>query len=583
MLFSLKSLLFWRKRRRPLGHEIAPDEVLLDSSNLPNFDTAQFEGRIGKPISSIALYGVGIFFALCIGVFVFQAGKLQITQGTEYRERGERNILRPVPLFAGRGVIYDRNGVTLAWNAPHEVLDTSREATSTSMFSTDLVSQREYATSSGLAHVLGYVKYPSKDTNGFYYQGDFQGIDGSEEYFNERLRGINGSRLVEVDARGKALSYNTIRPPQQGESVTLSIDARVQSALYRNIRDIAERVGFTGGAGVIMDIHTGELLALTSFPEYDSQIMSDKTDTPAVRAMLNDSRLPFLDRAVDGQYTPGSIIKPYMALAALNEKVIEPSTVITTTGSISIPNPYDKTKSTIFRDWKSHGPVDMKRAIAASSDVYFYIVGGGYKDQKGLGTARIDSYLSKFGFGQPIAISFVRGKSGVIPTPTWKKKTFDEEWYLGDTYNTSIGQYGFLVTPVQMVRAVASIANGGEILTPSIEKTHTPHVESVVDIPEKYFKIVREGMRMGVMPGGTGVALNVPYVNIASKSGTAELGVAKDKVNSWITGFWPYENPRYAFAVMLEKGSVHNLIGAAAATRQQLDWMHDNTPEYFEE
>ena len=578
---------FWKnifKRRGRKSHEIAPDEVLLDSSNLPKFDTSQFEGRIGQPISLVALYSIGVFFVVCIGIFIFQAGTLQIAQGTEYLERSERNILRPVPLFAGRGVIYDRKGTTLAWNAPHELSsDAYLAGSTTSIFSTDVVSQREYATTSGLAHVLGYVKYPSKDANGFYYQGDFEGVDGTEEYFNERLKGVNGSRLVEVDARGKALSYNTIRPPQQGESITLSIDSRVQSALYRNIKDIAERVGFTGGAGVIMDIHTGELLALTSYPEYDSQVMSDRTDSAAVKAMLNDSRLPFLDRAVDGLYTPGSIVKPYMALAALNEKVIESSTVITTTGSVSIPNPYDKTKSTTFRDWKSHGPVDMKRAIAVSSDVYFYIVGGGYKDQKGLGIARIDAYLSKFGFGQPIADSFVTGKSGVIPTPEWKKKTFDEDWYLGDTYNTSIGQYGFLVTPIQMVRAVASVANGGQILTPHIEKTNTPRVESIVDIPEGYFKIVREGMRMGVMPGGTGVALNVPYVNIASKSGTAELGVAKDKVNSWITGFWPYENPRYAFAVMLEKGSVHNLIGAAAATRQQLDWMHTNTPEYFEE
>ncbi|MEK7646489.1 MAG: penicillin-binding transpeptidase domain-containing protein [Patescibacteria group bacterium] len=575
----------WKKffiRRRRRSHEIDPDQVMLDSSNLPNFDTSQFEGRITKPISLVALYGVGVFFLLCLGVFIFQAGTLQIVQGQEYRERSERNTLRPIPLFAGRGVLYDRNGVTLAWNAPHDVSTPDAQATS-SLFSSDLVPQREYATSSGLSHVLGYVKYPSKDNNGFYYQGDFEGVDGTEEYFDERLKGENGSRLVEVDARGNALSHNTIRPPQQGESVTLSIDSKVQSALYRNIKDIAERVGFTGGAGVIMDIHTGELIALTSYPEYDSQVMSDKTDSTAVRAMLNDSRLPFLDRAVDGLYTPGSIIKPYMALAALNEKVIEPTTVITSSGSISIPNPYDKTKSTIFRDWKSHGPVDMRKALAVSSDVYFYIVGGGYNDQKGLGVARIDAYLMKFGFGAPIGESFVSGKTGVIPTPQWKKETFDEDWYLGDTYNTSIGQYGFLVTPVQMVRAVASVANGGRILTPHIEKTNTPEVESTVDIPENYFKIVREGMRMSVLPGGTGVALSVPYVEIAAKSGTAELGVAKDKVNSWITGFWPYENPRYAFAVMLEKGSVHNLIGAAAATRQQLDWMHLNTPEYFEE
>lgn len=572
-------------RRNKKSYEIAPDEVMLDSSNLPNFDTAQFEGRLEKPISLWLLYGIGLIFFLCLGIFLFQAGKMQIVNGEDFLKRSEGNLLRPVPIFAGRGVIYDRNGIMIAWNSPGNVPAPGQitGATSTAnIFTEDIVTRREYATSSGMAHVLGYVKYPSKDNNGFYYQEDFEGVDGVEDYFDDRLKGVNGSRLIEVDARGNVMSHNIVRPPNQGENINLSIDSKVQSALYKNIKDIAQRVGFAGGAGVIMDVNTGEIIALTSYPEYDPQIMSDKVDSVAIRATLNDPNLPFLDRAVDGQYTPGSIIKPYMALAALNEKIIKPTDTIVSTGSISIPNPYDDTKSTIFRDWKAHGAVDMRKAIAVSSDVYFYEVGGGYKDQKGLGIARIDKYLTMFGFGQPIGESFVKGKPGIIPTPEWKKQTFNEDWYLGDTYNTSIGQYGFLVTPIQMVRAVASLVNGGMILTPSIEKTEKPKVESIVDIPEEYFKVIREGMRQGAL-NGTGVALNVPYVEIATKSGTAELGVAKDKVNSWITGYWPYKNPRYAFAVMLEKGSVHNLIGAAAATRQQIDWMNLNTPEYFKD
>ncbi|KND49888.1 MAG: penicillin-binding protein 2 [Parcubacteria bacterium C7867-002] len=585
MRIPWKKIFFWRKGGRR-NHEIAPDEVLLDSSNLPNFNTAQFEGRLGKPISLVALYATGGAFVLGLLLFLFKAGQLQIVQGKEYFERSENNVLRPVPVFAGRGVLFDRNGTMLAWNAPGTDSPTVSKldplATSSIVFAEDVITRREYATSSGMAHVLGYVKYPSKDSNGFYYQEDFEGVDGIEDYFDENLRGVNGSRLVEVDARGKVLSHNIVRSPVQGQNLTLSIDAQIQSSLYSNIRDIAQRVGFTGGAGVIMDVHTGELIALTSYPEYDPQVMSDKTNSAAVRAMLNDSRLPFLDRAVDGLYAPGSIVKPYMALAALNEKVVEPSTVITPSGFISIPNPYDKTKSTVFRDWKAHGPVDIRKALAVSSDVYFYVVGGGYKDMKGLGIARIDSYLSLFGFGKEMSESFVTGKAGVIPTPEWKKETFDEDWYVGDTYNTSIGQYGFLVTPVQIARAVAAVANGGKLLVPSILKTNTSHVESTVDIPAPYFQVVREGMRMGTTEG-TGVALNVPYVKIATKSGTAELGVAKDHVNSWITGFWPYENPRYAFAVLLEKGSVHNLIGAAAVMRQQLDWMHTHTPDYFKE
>lgn len=559
---------FSRKSRRAI--EVDPDQVLLDAHNLPQFDRDQMEGRLERPISRPALYGIAVVFAILILIFLGQAGSLQIAHGDQYRTKSENNLLRPVPIFAGRGVIYDRNGILLAWNAPAE------GATSTE----DAVAHREYATSTGLSHVLGYVQYPSKDNNGFYYQNDFEGVDGAEQYFNQQLQGENGSRLVEVDARNRVLSENIIRPPKQGQSVTLSIDSRVQSSLYNNIRDIAERVGFSGGAGVIIDVRTGELIALTSYPEYSSQVMSDRENTKVIKSLLTDRRQPFLDRSVDGLYVPGSIVKPFMAMGVLSENVIDPDTVIVTNGSISIPNPYDSTKSTLFRDWTNNGSMNIRQAIQKSSDAYFYIVGGGYKDQKGLGIANIDKYLRMFGIGQQIPVSFAAGKPGTIPTPEWKKKTFNENWYLGDTYHTVIGQYGFQVTPVQMARAEAALANEGTVLVPTIVKGDGPHVEYVIDLPKKNYDVVHEGMRLSATIG-TSKALNVPYVEIGAKSGTAELGVSKENVNSWISGFWPYNNPKYAFIVMLEKGSVHNLIGAAAAFRQELDWMSVNTPEYF--
>ena len=577
---------FWRNTlsrlgigngRRRRSREIDPDEILIDSSNLPEFDTNQFEGRLERPISRLSLYSVVGTFILLAGIFISQAVNMQIMNGNVYAEKSENNMLRPVPIFAGRGVIFDRNGVMLAWNAPS--IDPS--ATSTD----DSVSRREYATSTGLAHILGYVQYPSKDSNGFYYQEDFKGVSGSEFNFDKQLTGVAGSRLVEVNAGGHIVSGNTVQPPKNGANVNLSIDSRVQSALYDNIRDIATRVGFSGGAGVIMDVRTGEVIAMTSYPEYSSQVMSDRTDTAAVKGYLNSRDLPFLDRAVDGLYTPGSIVKPYIALGALTEGTIDPSTVIVTTGSISIPNPYDPTKETVFRDWKDLGALDMYHGIAMSSDCYFYTIGGGYKDQKGLGIANIDKYLRMFGFGTTSDSttgpgSFLLDKAGTIPTPEWKKKTFGENWYIGDTYHTSIGQYGFQVTPMQIVRGVAAIANEGTLLVPTILAGEPPVVQSIIDIPKKNFDVVHQGMRLGVKIG-TSVALNVPYAEFAGKSGTAELGVSKDRVNSWITGFWPYENPKYAFVVTLEKGSVHNLIGAAAAMRQTIDWMDKNTPEYF--
>jgi penicillin-binding protein 2 len=572
------------KRAYRKGREIDPDQVLLDSSNLPAYDQSQFEGRLERPISKWALISTGIAFAALIVAFVGQAVNLQLVHGQEYAQRAENNLLHPVPIFASRGAIFDRNGVPLVWNAPMMPSGTDATAggpvTVTATSTDDAIPRRMYADIPGVAHVLGYVHYPSKDKNGFYYRNDFEGIDGAEKYFNDQLTGENGSRLVETDAHGNIVSENVVRPPTPGETVTLSIDSRVQADLYENLSKIGTEYNFQGGAGVIMDVQTGEVIAMTSFPEYSPQVMSDKTDSAAIRAELSDPRELFLDRAVDGLFTPGSIVKPYMAMGVLHEHIIDPHTIIHTTGQISITSPYDPTVVNVFRDWKNLGDLDLYHAIAMSSDAYFYTVGGGYKDQKGLGIANIEKYLRMFGFGEAVPDSFFTGPTGVISTPSWKLATFNEPWYLGDTYHSVIGQYGTQVTPVQVVRAVAAMANEGTLLVPTIIKGDGPHVERTVPLPKSEFDIVHEGMHLGVQIG-TSVALKKPYVTAAGKSGTAELGASKANVNSWITGFFPYENPRYAFAVTLQHGSVHNLIGAAAVMSGTMDAMEKNAPEYF--
>lgn len=568
--------LRWKKSLK--SREIDPDQVLLDSSNLPHYDQSQFEGRLEKPISRAALIATGTAFGLMVLVFIGQAANLQIVHGQEYSQRAENNLLNPVPIFASRGAIFDRNGVPLVWNAPMAAKTDPNGAISTS--TDEAVPRRMYADIPGLAHVLGYVQYPSKDKNGFYYRDDFEGVDGVEKYFNAQLTGENGSRLVETDAHGRIVSENVVRPPTPGDTITLSIDSRVQSALYDSMAKIASEYNFKGGAGVILDVHTGEVIAMTSYPEYSPQVMSDKTDVSAVRAELNDPRQLFLDRAVDGLYTPGSVVKPYVSMAVLNEHIIDPNKIIYTTGSISIQNPYDPNVVNVFRDWKNLGPLDLRHAIAMSSDAYFYTVGGGYKDQKGLGIANIEKYLRMFGLGAKVPDSFFTGPPGVISDPAWKQATFNEPWYLGDTYHTVIGQYGTQVTPVQIARAVTAMANEGTLLVPTILKGDGPHVDRTIDLPKSEFEIVHEGMRLSTLIGTT-VGINVPYAHFAGKSGTAELGAEKANVNSWVTGFWPYENPKYAFAVTLEHGSVHNLIGAVAVMRGTLDTLNRVAPEYF--
>ena len=238
----------------------------------------------------------------------------------------------------------------------------------------------------------------------------------------------------------------------------------------------------------------------------------------------------------------------------------------------------------MFNDWKAHGWVDMRQAIAVSSDVYFYEIGGGFGSQKGIGIANIEKYARMFGFGAPTGVDITDEKSGTIPSPYCKKKVFGgEDWRLGDTYHTVIGQYGFQTTLLQAVRGVASIANDGVLVTPHFLKDPVQEFPiSKVAIPFQYFEVAREGMRQAVK-GGTVAGLNVGYVSVAGKTGTAEIDAGKKYINSWVVGFFPYEKPKYAFAVVMEHGPYINSIGGVYVMRQLFDWVHQNAPEYFDE
>lgn len=552
--------------------DIDPDEIFIDSSNLPNFDVHQFEGRLEKSISRRTIFILAGVVIIIFLVFLGKIWSLQIIDGDLNFTKSENNRLRNSLIFAKRGIIYDRLGTELAWN-----VENSEEQ------AYDL---RRYISLDGFAHLLGYLKYPSKDKYGFYYSDVFDGKAGVEKFYNDVLSGKNGKRIVEVDALGEIQSENIIKNPKDGENLKLSIDADFQNQIYKNIKTLSERVGFTGGAAVIMDVENGEILVFTSYPEYNSQILTDGQNKEKINKYLSDKNNPFLDRIIDGLYTPGSTVKPYIAFAALNEKVIDPLKNILSTGSISIPNPYDPSKPTVFKDWKAHGYVDMRRALAVSSDIYFYEIGGGFQDQKGLGIVNIDKYMKMFGFGETLKSPFFSGASGVIPTPEWKIKNFDgEEWRVGNTYHTSIGQYGFQVTPIQMVRAVASLANGGKLLEPKIilnEEVIGGNSSLDLNLDQGYLKIIKEGMRDAVEKDyGSAKGLYSPHYSVAAKTGTAELGVYKQFVNSWVTGFFPYEKPKYAFTVIMERGPVSNTTGALYIMRQSLDWLIINRPEYF--
>lgn len=556
------------KHTRKEKHEIDPDEIFLDAHNLPHFDQHQLEGRFEHPISKAALTLLSVLFALTVTVLFGRLFMLQVVEYDTLRERAENNRLRQIPLFAERGVIFDRNGEELAWNEPFK----DRQET---------FPRRVYTSRQGFAHVLGYISYPGRDEAGYYYNELISGQQGIEHAFNRDLAGRNGLRLIETDASGNLHSRSIIHTPEDGSNITTTIDARIQRELFDSLGITVNTYGFTGGAGIIMDVQNGEILALSSFPEYDPNILSLGKESEIIESYINDPQKPFLNRAVSGLYTPGSIVKPFIALAALNENVITPEEEILSTGSISIPNPYFPDRESVFRDWKAHGWVDMRKAIAASSNVYFYEISGGYENRTGLGIWKIESYMKKFGFGRSSDIAFAEDKKGLVPTPDWKEETFVDKWRVGDTYNTAIGQYGFQITPIQAVRATAAIANGGPLLVPILKKSsgEKPKSEQIF-ISKKHFKVVREGMRKAVLEG-TAQGIALPFVSVAAKTGTAEVGIKKQNVNSWIIGFFPYDKPRFAFAVVLEKGPRENLVGALSVMRNLLVWMYENAPEYF--
>ena len=653
-----------KKTNKFTFNSISPDEIFLDSENLPGFDRHQMEGSIEKSIGRKTFWGLSFVFIVFSLLLLFRVGYLQIIKGDDFAARAENNSLKTIPLFAARGLIYDRKNQLLAWNDPvlYLVLDKSvwtlptgqadgRQTTQAnkekeveqklnSLFdSLSLASQekkgriikfnkpkrsnqdsilavfydwneindirqkwsdlplriepaslRFYKETTGISHILGYLGYPSseelKESSSVAYE-DVIGKSGIEKQYENILRGSTGFKVEEMNSKNELQSefIQTLSTP--GKDLHLSIDFAVQNKLYEILETVSIDRGFSGGAAVVIDINTGELLVMTSYPEYSSRVMSRGGPKETIQGYFNNPLKPFLNRAVAGTYPPGSIIKPFMALAALNEKIISPVKQIFSSGKITIPNPYKGGEDSIFYDWKTHGWVDMERALAVSSNVYFYSIGGGYGDVQGLGINRINKYAKIFGLGSKTRLEFGNEVKGLVPSPEVKKinSASDSVWRIGDTYNSSIGQGFFQVTPIQMAIAAAAIANDGYMLKPHLvlgDAEQNQKEKITVDgkgIPADYFNIVKKGMRQGSLEG-TSKALGGLKVEFAAKTGTAEA-VGKKVVNSWLIGFWPYQKPRYAMSLVLEKGSSANLVGSVYATLQFMEWMSVYAPEYL--
>ena len=556
------------KLRDRYTKSVEVEEVLLDASNIPSFNTGRMEGKRESPIKRRSVLLVGAIFFVITAIYSYQIFNLQIVRGAEFREIAENNSVAKALVIAERGVVYDRNGELVAWN----------EADESGEYDFPI---RAYTDRLGLGQVLGYVSYPKKDSRGYFFRTDYLGRSGVELAYDSVLKGENGNKIIEVDALNDTISEYVIDAPHNGQELHLSIDAELSQAMYDIIATSTVQAGFRSGAGVIMDIETGEILALTSFPTYDPEVMADGDDIETIEAYNNNPQLPFLNKVVGGAYTPGSIVKPFVAYAALEHNIISPNKEIVSTGSIVVPNPYNPSNPSYFNDWRAHGVMTMREAIAFSSNVYFYIIGGGYGDQPGLGITKVAEIFRRFGMGEMTGITIAQEQAGVVPDPEWKEEVFQDDWRLGDTYFTSIGQFGFLVTPVQMVRAYAALANGGTLVTPHVLKGEQGE-RIDLNLNQEYLQIIHEGMRKTVnYPGGTARSLERNDVAIAAKSGTAEIGANNAYVNSWAAGFWPYEEPKYAFVLMMDHAPRSNALGATRIMGDVVEWMSEYRPEYL--
>ena len=344
-----------------------------------------------------------------------------------------------------------------------------------------------------------------------------------------------------------------------------------------------------------LDPNTGGVLALVSLPTFDNNLFNKGTDPEILEKILTDPLKPLFNRVISGQYPVGSTIKPLIAIAALQEKIISPFKKINCQGKIVVPHKYNPEIVYEYRDWTVHGPTDLKKAIAESCNVYFYTIGGGYGDQEGLGPTRIKKYLKLFGWGQKTKIDLVGETQGFLPDPEWKKSYFknpiDKIWRDGDTYNLSIGQGYISISPLQVALAFSAIANGGTLYkpqivqkiiegsidSPKIVKEFKPEILRQNFIDPKNLQIVREGMRWAVTgfnsPHASATLLNDLPVKVAAKTGTAEVWKKGERFyHTWITVFAPYEKPEIVLTIMMEDVKGLSQLTVLPVAKEILSW-----------
>lgn len=458
---------------------------------------------------------------------------------------------------------------------------------------------RDYKSPTVFAHLLGYVgkinstEYEEKAAAGYHYN-DSLGKTGIEQVYEKFLRGQFGERQIEVDARGTVKKVFGEKSPLPGNNLYLNIDAGLQEELFRALTTRLKTLNRRRAVAIAMSPKDGRVLALVSLPSFDNNLFAEGISVSAYQKLAEDDDQPLFNRGITGTYPPGSTVKPMVAAAGLEEGVISERTLIEDQGQIIIRNIYGGPDAYFYGySRKALGVLDIRKAIALSSDVFFYILGGGYDlaKIKGLGIEKLAEYYRDFQIDKTLGIDLPGEKPGLVPTPEWKKQRFQGDpilsrWYLGNTYHVAIGQGDLLATPLQVLSWTATLANGGKIFRPfvvdrvednegRITTRFTPQVIGEVGIDPNYLEIVREGMRQ-VVTEGTAKSLASLPIAVAGKTGTAQFDAKNlNRAHAWFAAFAPYENPEIAIVVLIEDGGEGG-VNSVPVVREVLDWWARN-------
>jgi penicillin-binding protein 2 len=560
---------------------------------------------------------ITVILCLLLFVLVGRLWVLEIVQGERLFTLAENNSIRLIPSPAPRGIIYDRTGKVLVsnrlsfsvtihpWDLSEEILDETIVHLSSILglreeqirqrieawpnpFSSVLLKEdiglkvatvilerrrelagvdveilplRYYPDKERLATVLGYLGEINRQElqdlrNKGYSLGDRMGRDGLEKIYDEYLRGEDGGWQTQISNKGKRIGVLGYREPIPGNDLVLTIDKRLQEIVWESLEG-------RSGAVIVLNPRTGEILSLVSAPAFDPNLFIPRISKRHWKLLEENHLHPLTNRAIQGQYAPGSIFKIITAAAALEEGLIFEKETFTCNGVFPF-------KDREFGCWKKegHGELNLSEAIIHSCDVFFYQLG------LRIGVDSLVEFSQKFGLNQPAGIRLLYEKKGLLPTKRWRKNSLDRMWYEGDTVNLSIGQGYLLVTPLQMANLIAAVANGERLYEPQLVKEilssegetvwrMKPRVLRTINIKKKTIDFIREALCAVVSDRGTGWRAQVEGFEVAGKTGTAENPLGED--HAWFVGFAPYREPEVALVVLIEHGGKGGEVAAPIA------------------